>query len=250
MGRRSRAGNRPVFNRCNRSYKRAGSLLYGSDAIGGVINLNTNYIPQQDFGGSVNLFTRTNNESYGISAQLQGRQNKFFYKTQFTLIDYGDYKVPADSIQYYSYYIKLKDRRLRNTAGKEQNFRGSFGWLSDRFKSIFNISNVYAKSGFFADAHGLEVRLSDIDYDKSSRDIDYPYHSANHFKAANTSSWYLGDLFLKVNLSYQNNYMKELVERFHMDICLCRLIIWNGGSTRIFILLICSWIYGSVKNTI
>ncbi|NMB98372.1 MAG: TonB-dependent receptor [Clostridiaceae bacterium] len=192
--------------------KGPGSLLYGSDAIGGVINLNTNYIPQQDFGGSVNLFTRTNNESYGISAQLQGRQNKFFYKTQFTLIDYGDYKVPADSIQYYSYYIKLKDRRLRNTAGKEQNFRGSFGWLSDRFKSIFNISNVYAKSGFFADAHGLEVRLSDIDYDKSSRDIDYPYHSANHFKAANTSSWYLGDLFLKVNLSYQNNYMKELVE--------------------------------------
>ncbi len=188
------------------------SLLYGSDAIGGVVSLNTNYIPQQRFGGSVNLFTRTNNESYGLSAQLQGRSKAFFYKVQLTVIDYGDYKIPADSIQYYSYFIKLKDRRLRNTAGKEQNLRGSFGWITDRYRSFFNISNVYGKSGFFADAHGLEVRLSDIDYDKSSRDIDYPYHSANHFKVANTSSWYLGNIILKSNLSYQNNYRKELVE--------------------------------------
>lgn len=192
--------------------KGPGSLLYGSDAIGGVVSLNTNYIPRQKFGGSVNLFTRTNNESYGLSAQLLGRSKSFFYKAQLTVIDYGDYKIPADSIQYYSYFIKLKDRRLRNTAGKEQNLRGSFGWITDRYRSIFNISNVYAQSGFFADAHGLEVRLSEIDYDRSSRDIDYPYHSANHLKVANTSSWYLGDFILKSNLSYQNNYRKEMVE--------------------------------------
>lgn len=192
--------------------KGPGSLLYGSDAIGGVISLNTNYVPQQPFAGEVHLFTRTNNESYGISSQLKGRHKRFFYKGQLTLIDYGDYKVPTDSIQYHSYYIKLKDGRLRNTAGKEHNFRGSWGWITGNFKSIFNVSNVYTKNGFFADAHGLEVRLSDIDYDKSSRDIDYPYHSANHLKVANASSWYLGNLYLKSNLSYQNSYMKELVE--------------------------------------
>jgi len=78
--------------------KGPGSLLYGSDAIGGVVSLNTNYIPRQKFGGSVNLFTRTNNESYGLSAQLLGRSKSFFYKAQLTVIDYGDYKIPADSI--------------------------------------------------------------------------------------------------------------------------------------------------------
>lgn len=192
--------------------KGPGSLLYGSDAIGGVINLKSNYVPINPIEGKVNLFARSNNESVGLSAQLAGRNNKFYYKANITLVDYADYKVPSDSIQYYSYYIKLKDRRLRNTAGKEQNAGFTAGYISDQFKSDFHVSNIYAKSGFFADAHGLEVRLSDIDYDKSSRDIDLPYHSVNHLKIVNNSIWQLGKLNLEGNFSYQNNLRKELAE--------------------------------------
>lgn len=192
--------------------KGPGSLLYGSDAIGGVINLQSNYIPVNSFESKFLFFARSNNESIGLSSQLAGRKNKFYYKANITLIDYADYKVPTDSIQYYSYYIKLKDRRLRNTAGKEQNAGATLGYISDKFKSDFQISNVYAKSGFFANAHGLEVRLSDIDYDKSARDIDLPFHSVNHLKIVNNSSWQLGEFRLEGNFSYQNNLRKEQVE--------------------------------------
>ena len=129
--------------------KGPGSLLYGSDAIGGVINMQSDYVPVNTFEGRLNLFARTNNESIGLFSQLAGRKDKFYYKANMTLIDYADYKVPTDSIQYYSYYIKLKDRRLRNTAGKEQNAGVTLGYISERFKSDFQISNVYAKSGFF-----------------------------------------------------------------------------------------------------
>ncbi|MDD4514689.1 TonB-dependent receptor [Massilibacteroides sp.] len=188
------------------------SLMYGSDAIGGVINLKNNSLPIERLEGEVELFTRTNNESIGISANLQGREKHFFYRANLTWIDYGDYKVPADSIQYYSYYFRLKDKRLRNTAGKERNGSITLGWQGEKYRTAFYIDNVYAKSGFFANAHGLEIRVSDIDYDHSSRDVDLPYHDVNHFKVANLTTVYLGNSRLEGRFAYQNNLRKEFAE--------------------------------------
>ena len=53
------------------------ALLYGSDAIGGVINLYTNFIPTKPFEGSASLFTRSNNASIGAAARLQGTGKHF-----------------------------------------------------------------------------------------------------------------------------------------------------------------------------
>ncbi|MFC4673149.1 TonB-dependent receptor [Dysgonomonas termitidis] len=192
--------------------KGPGSLLYGGDAIGGVISLRNNYIPSAKTEGNINFYGRSNNESLGFSGQIAGRNNKFYYKVNATYVDYGDYKVPTDSIQYYSYYIKLKDKKLRNTAGKDQNAGITLGFIDKNFRSNLLVSDVYSKNGFFADAHGLEVRMSDIDYDRSSRDIDLPYHSVNHFKVINNSHLQLGAWNIEGNFAYQNNLRKELSE--------------------------------------
>ena len=188
------------------------ALTYGSDAIGGVINLRSNVIPTCRFGGGVNLFARSNNESIGSSLRLMGRNGKFWYKANATWVDYADYQVPADSIEYYSYWIKLKDRRLRNTAGKEMDGSLTLGYAGDGWNSSFRLADVYTKAGFFANAHGLEVRLSDIDYDHSRRDIDLPYHTVNHFMVANHTdhSWASGTV--EGNFAYQNNRQRELAE--------------------------------------
>lgn len=192
--------------------KGAGALYYGSDAISGVINLKSSYIPQQNFEGEINLFGRTNNESAGLSAHIGGRRSGFWYKANLTLVDYADYQIPADSIQYYSYYIKLKNRRLRNTAGKERNGGLHFGYLSGRFFTTFYLSDVYAKSGFFADAHGLEVRLSEINYDYSRRDIDLPCHAVNHFKAMNHTGYQFDNITVEGDFAFQNNFRQEFSE--------------------------------------
>ncbi|MCR5432840.1 MAG: TonB-dependent receptor plug domain-containing protein, partial [Bacteroidaceae bacterium] len=97
------------------------ALLYGSDAIGGVLGLYTNHVPTEPLSGSVQLFGRSNNEQLGLSARMGGRKGNFFFRANATLIDYADFRVPTDSIQYYSYWIKLKDQRLRNTAGCERD---------------------------------------------------------------------------------------------------------------------------------
>lgn len=188
------------------------SLTYGSDAIGGVINLKSNTMPLKKFAGQVNLFGRTNNESIGSSVRLTGRNGKFWYKANATWMDYADYKVPADSIEYYSYWIKLKDQRLRNTAGREMDGNLMLGYAGDRWTTSFRIADVNAKAGFFANAHGLEVRLSDIDYDSSRRDIDLPYHTVNHFWVSNHTDWNWADGMLESNFAYQNNRQRELAE--------------------------------------
>lgn len=49
------------------------ALAYGSDAIGGVIDLHSDAPPQSRFGGRLRLFARTNNESVGTSLRVEGR---------------------------------------------------------------------------------------------------------------------------------------------------------------------------------
>ncbi len=192
--------------------KGPGALLYGSDAIGGVISLYTNYVPTEPFQGSLSVFSRSNNASLGFSAKVAGRQGRFFYKANFTAVDYADYKVPTDSIQYYSYFIRLKDRTLRNTAGGERDGSLMLGYKGYRFHTDLKVSDSYSKSGFFANAHGIEVRMSDIDYDRSRRDIDLPYQTVNHLKVMSHSLLQLDNLALEANLAYQNNLREEFSE--------------------------------------
>lgn len=188
------------------------ALLYGSDAIGGVLSLYTNHVPTEPFSGNVQLFGRTNNEQIGFSAKVGGRNGCWFYRANATLIDYADYKVPTDSIQYYSYWIKLKDQRLRNTAGCERDGSLMVGYAGYNFHTDVRLSDSYSKSGFFANAHGLEVRLSDIDYDRSRRDIDLPYQWVNHLKVLSHTTWRNDVTSVELNLAYQNNLREECSE--------------------------------------
>ena len=188
------------------------ALLYGSDAIGGVLSLYTNHLPTARFQGSAEVLARSNNESLGLSAKVGGREGRFFYRANVTLVDYADYRVPADSIQYYSYYIRLKDQRLRNTAGLERDGSVTLGYAGYNFHTDVRVSDAYQKSGFFANAHGLEVRLSDIDYDHSRRDVDLPHQWVNHLKVLSHTTWRNDLLAAEANLAYQNNLREERSE--------------------------------------
>lgn len=185
---------------------------YGSDAIGGVINLRSDAAPKAALSGGANLFARSNNESIGSTARIAGRRGGFWYKANATLIDYADYRVTADSIPYYSYYIKLRDRRLRNTAGREKGGSLMVGYEGEKWKTHLRLANVNTRNGFFADAHGLEVRLSDIDYDRSRRDIDLPYHTSNHLFLVSHTEWHWLTGMLECSLGWQNNRRQELSE--------------------------------------
>lgn len=185
-------------------------MLYGSDAIAGVVDIQPPAIPLPDsFGGEVNLLGESNNNLLGLSAGLQARKEKWFYRGRLTYRDYADYNVPTNQINYESYNFDLYHNDLRNTAGQEVNASFSIGYDTENIQSETFFSNIYAKNGFFANAHGLEVRTSEIDYDRSSRDIDLPLHKVNHFKITNNTSVVSGQHAFHFDLGYQNNWREE-----------------------------------------
>ncbi|WP_335967083.1 TonB-dependent receptor [Galbibacter sp. PAP.153] len=186
------------------------SLMYGSDAIAGVVDIKPSPVPERDtLQGEVNLLAESNNDLLGISGGVYSRKGNWFYRGRLTYRDYGDYKVPTDKINYENYIFELHDNYLRNTAGREANASFSLGFISGKVKTETFISNVNAKNGFFANAHGLEVRTSSIDYDASNRDIDLPFHNVNHFKLSNSTTINLDGHRLHFDVGFQNNYREE-----------------------------------------
>lgn len=191
--------------------KGAASFMYGSDAIAGVINVKAQPIPlKHTLAGSVNLLGKSNNQQYGSSVNLYGRKENWFFDSRFTYQNYGDYRVPADTIFVYDYAVKLHNRELRNTAGRERALHFSTGYVGEKFRSLFSFSNVYSKSGFFANAHGLEPRNVDTEmHDASSRDILMPSQEVNHLKLINRTEYRVNAHHIAMDLGYQRNFRQE-----------------------------------------
>ncbi|WP_127127139.1 TonB-dependent receptor [Pseudoflavitalea rhizosphaerae] len=191
--------------------KGAASFLYGSDAIGGAIDVKPAPVPQEDrIGGSIDLVGKTNNHLYGGSVNFYGRSKHWFANARATWQDYADYRVPADTVFVYSYAVGLHKNYLRNTAGRESGFHFSGGYSGDRFRSVFHVSNVFSRSGFFANAHGLEPRrVNTAQHDHSARDILQPSQEVNHFKVINRSAVEAGIHLLELDLGYQHNFRQE-----------------------------------------
>ncbi len=200
------------------------ALMYGSDAIGGAILLSTKgrstMYEGRDVGGSACVFMQSNNLLFGASARIegqaevqrnkvQGTKDRFYWRVHMTYQDYADFTVPTDSFEYYSYRIPLYKRTLRNTAGREADGSLILGYTSGNWHTCLRIYETWAKSGFFANAHGLEVRLSQIDYDRSRRDIDLPHQSVNHLKVLWHTAYSHDHWGIEVNAAWQHNLRSE-----------------------------------------
>jgi iron complex outermembrane receptor protein len=187
------------------------SLTYGSDAIGGIIDIsNKNITPENTFGGSITLTGKTNNNLVGGSLNIFARKKRFYTNFRLTQLYFGDYKVPADSIDIYSYRAPLHHNALRNTAGKEHNFQGTIGIIQENFQSQLLISSYYQKAGFFANAHGLEPRKVNVTlHDKSDRDIQLPFDKVSHIKIINNSTYRYKKWKITTDLAFQQNFRQE-----------------------------------------
>jgi iron complex outermembrane receptor protein len=187
------------------------SFIYGSDAIGGAVNIKPVPYPKKNtLGGTVDFTAKSNNEQFGGSFNLYGRNENWFFDTRVTSLDYGDYRVPADMVHVYNYAVPLYKNQLRNTAGRELDLHASTGFIGEKFKSVLYVSSVYSKSGFFANAHGLEPRNVDLElHDKSSRDILMPYQEVTHTKISNTTAFAWNNHQVETKLGFQKNFRRE-----------------------------------------
>lgn len=194
--------------------KGASSIEYGSDAIGGVLNIRNNTVPDKHyFSGKVVLFGKSVNNAVGTAFDFRERKDRFFYKIKGLYTDFGDYNIPTDTIIYLTRKIPVHNRKLKNTAGQEWNLFGQAGYVEENYHSILTISNNRTKSGFFPGSHGIPD-LDRLQDDRNSRNIEYPYQRANHFMIQNEHKWIFTHSELLVDLAFQNNHRQEKSE-FH-----------------------------------
>lgn len=185
------------------------SLLYGSDAMGGVVEITQAAPPFDDqVFGEVDLLGKSVNGLLGGSLMLGVKKDRWYTKLRFSEQHFGDYRIPTDTISYLTQKIPVYNRRLKNTAGFERDASLFTQYRHNRYMGNYAVSNAYQKVGFFPGAHGIPDP-SRVQDDGSSRNIELPYSFVNHLKATTHQEYAWDKLLLGWDLGYQNNHREE-----------------------------------------
>jgi iron complex outermembrane receptor protein len=186
------------------------SLQYGSDAIAGVVVIDPQALTAHDgLSGSALLTGSSNNRLLGGSAGVRYQKGNSYLAGRATYRNFEDYRVPAHDFQYLNWTFPIHDGILKNTAGREFDVALQAGRSTKTCSSSIAVSNVHAKTGFFAGAHGLPTAIA-LDDDGDYRNIGLPYQEVNHFKAVyNQTVWLTGTQKVSGDFGFQHNLRKE-----------------------------------------
>ncbi len=187
------------------------SLIYGSDALGGVVNFITNTpVPEGVIRGSILSNLQSNNNLAGINGNIAGNINGFNWNA------YGTHRSARD-------YRNRFDGRVLNSRFKENNFGGYVG-LNKRW----GYSHLVFSS--FDQNLGLVEGLRDVNtgaflvnaespLERAATESDFegrtpltPYQNVKHYKLLSDNSFNVGRSRLKLNVGYQNNLRKEFAD--------------------------------------
>ena len=181
----------------------AASLLYGSDALGGVINvLEPLPSPQGQIRGEVLSSYQTNNGLTGNSLMFQGNSNGFVWRARGSLKNAYSYNAPGG--------------RIANTGFNEKNLSGQLGFNKKWGYAHLNLSSFRNNIGlpdFSRNADGdFEDENGSILTDKQlkTRTLFLPFQDVRHYKAAINSHILLGKGRLRSILAYQDNQRREM----------------------------------------
>jgi iron complex outermembrane receptor protein len=194
------------------------SLLYGSDAMAGVIHLITNTpVEQGTIKGNVQQTYMSNNQLLGTNANIAGHA-----KNGFNWNAYASVKNAKD-------YSNAYDGKVLNSRFSEKNMGGYLGvnkfWgYSHLLVSSFtqNIGMIEgerdAATGSFLVYPGTAEERIATNEDLSSRDFLFPGQKINHFKIASDNNIALSRGRLAFNIAYQRNQRKEFADHAAPDV--------------------------------
>jgi iron complex outermembrane receptor protein len=179
------------------------SLMYGSDALGGVINI-LDGLPAPDgtLRGEFLTNYATNNGLSGSSLMLQGNENGLIYKVRGSYKNAYSYKTPTEFVP--------------NSGFNETNFEGQIGLNKKWGYAHLDASSFRTNIGFYEPARNEAGQLVDEDGNTFSdaqnkdRTLDYPKQDVRHYKVALNSNILLGEGSLKATMGFQHNLRREL----------------------------------------
>ncbi|WKN44150.1 TonB-dependent receptor [Tunicatimonas pelagia] len=185
------------------------SLRYGSDAMGGVINILPTPFPERgQLQTEVKGIYQYNNNLRGLSAAAEGNHQGWLYRLRYSQQDFDNYRVPADRFTYAGFELPIYDERLRNTAGQERNFAFTTGLKRDWGQSTVKISRFHQRVGLFPGAVGIPSGYQLQRYDQR-RSIGLPRQDNTHWKVLWNTQYGWDRSILEIDAGYQHNQRLE-----------------------------------------
>ena len=188
------------------------SLLYGSDAMAGVIHIITNTpVEHGTVKGNFQQTYMSNNQLKGTNANIAGHLNNGF--------NWNVYATVKNAKDYSNAY----DGKVLNSRFSEKNMGGYVGinksWgYSHILVSSFdqNVGMIEgerdATTGYFLMYPGTTAERPATNQDLTSSDFLFPGQKINHFKIASDNNIALSKGRLAFNIAYQRNQRKEFAD--------------------------------------
>ena len=172
------------------------SLLYGSDALGGVLYLNPEKFAYQDetkVDLSQSFFSNTLGSNTSVGFKTSKKKIKFIARGG--LNSHADYQIPDGD-------------RVTNTRFTEKDFKAGLGLNLDQFVTEFRYNYNQSEIGI---PEGIEEQ-------STSRSPDLPYQDLNTHILSLHNHFYLNKSKIDLNLGYTVNNRKEFEdEHDHED---------------------------------
>jgi iron complex outermembrane recepter protein len=189
------------------------TILYGSDASGGVINIRTPGFPDKGIiRGRIESRAESNHDLIGGSAMVEGNYEDNFFRFRYTQQEYGNYRVPSDSVTFSGWNFPIHENRLKNTAGQEMAFSGTAGMHRSWGHTQVSFSQFNQSAGLFPGAMNRHPGAFNPRHETSHRTISLPRQVTSHTKLISNSKILLRDNWLEADIGYQLNHRREEAE--------------------------------------
>ena len=212
--------------------KGAGSLMYGSDGLGGVLNfLTPNPVAEGTVIGKWLSNYQTNNGLIGNSLMNAGNLKGLYWLARVSLKDAKP-------------YTNAYDGKVFNSGFRERDVNGHIGLSKPWGYTQLNASSFHQVLGLVEgdrDSTGRFTRLKNVNgseeaaavsnEESNSYHLFIPRQEVSHLRISNTTNVYLGLSRLQLNVGYQRNQRKEFGEvlneqvKIFTSICVRSIII-------------------------
>ncbi len=183
------------------------SIIYGSDAMAGVVNIITNIpVPANTIKANISSNYQSNNRLRSLNANIGGNKNGFNWNVYSSNRAAADYQNKYDG---YVYNSKFKENNLGGYAGYNGNWGYSHLLVSSFDLKAGLIEGERDTDGSFIKpvAGGGDTKATTEDFKTTTPQI--PHQRIRHLKIATDNSIKTGNGKITFNLGYQQNQREE-----------------------------------------
>lgn len=168
------------------------SLLYGSDALGGVLYLNPERFANQNTSqGDINYNYFSNTSGSAIGAGFKSSSNNFKLIFRGSMAEHADYKT--------------NNYRATNTRFQEKDFKSAIGYQNTSFSSEFRYNLNASKLGIPEEIGIQNKNVTPLE----------PFQNINNHVFSSKTKLFLDKSTFELNIGYIYNDRKEFEDHHH-----------------------------------